>query len=147
MLSKAIQIASTAHINQVDRGGEPYILHPIRVMNDVCSDDCELRQIAVMHDVLEDSEYTIDNLRNEGFSLDVITALDLLNHDKDNDTYNEYIEKVASNYNAILVKMADLRDNSKITRLKGVSQKDLDRMAKYHKSYMYLKDQKNNFIF
>lgn len=145
LLGTAIAIASEVHEFQFDMGGNPYILHPLRVMNLVGPRDHELMQIAVMHDVVEDSDglYTIATLANAGFSVRVIDALGLLTHvknhelDEDED-YQNYIRKIATNEDAIKVKMADLRDNSDITRLKGLREKDFKRMQRYNKAFVYL---------
>lgn len=147
MLSKAIKIASAAHHNQYDKGGKPYILHPLRLMNKVDQSDFELMSITILHDVIEDCEdMSIEDLRNEGMSERILTALDLLTH-KEEDSYQEYIEKISRNIDAIEVKMADLEDNSDITRLKGLGEKDIKRLEKYHKSYTFLKKAKESITY
>lgn len=146
MLSKAVLLASECHYNQYDKGGKPYILHPLRLMNKVDQSDFELMSIAVLHDVVEDCEdISIEVLRNEGMSERILTALELLTH-KEEDSYQEYIEKISRNIDAIEVKMADLEDNSDITRLKGLGEKDIKRLEKYHKSYTFLKNAKESII-
>ena len=137
-LGLAISIAAQAHSTQTDKGGNAYILHPIRLMMRLRTDDQELMQIAIMHDVIEDSTLTLAGLKEFGFSKRVLDALALLTHDK-KDSYQEYIKKIATNVDAIRVKLEDLKDNSDLSRLKGVSQKDFDRVIKYQKSYTYLK--------
>lgn len=141
MLGKAIRIASTIFEPITDRGGHPYILHCLRVMNNLHTDDEELKCIAILHDVPEDdprgAEVVLRELRLLGFSERVIKALDLLTHRKDI-PYDEYIKALSFNEDARLVKLADLRDNSDITRLKGLRKKDLERMEKYHRSFIYL---------
>lgn len=147
MLSKAILLASECHYNQYDKGGKPYILHPLRLMNKVDQSDFELMSIAVLHDVVEDCEdMSIEDLRNDGMSERILTALDLLAH-KEEDSYQEYIEKISRNIDAIEVKMADLEDNSDITRLKGLGEKDIKRLEKYHKSYTFLKIAKESITY
>ena len=135
-LGLAIQIAASVHINQLDKGGKPYILHPMRVMMRLRTNDSELMQIAILHDVIEDSrgEYTIEILRGLGFSKRVLDALTLLTHDPAV-PYELYIEDIAKSLDTILVKMEDLRDNSDITRLKGLREKDHARLAKYCRAY------------
>lgn len=144
MLAKAIMIASTAccESSQMDKGGKAYILHPIYVMNTVKSSDPEVLQMAVLHDLLEDHDnWSPQRLRDEDFSERVIIGLTLLRHNKQ-DTYSEYIDKVATTRDTILVKMADLRHNSLITRLQDrASQKDGERTVKYQKCYIFLKEQ------
>ena len=143
MLGKAIALAAQVFENVKDKGGQPYILHCLRVMNNLHTDDEELKIIACLHDVPEDdprgAEVVLRELRLLGFSERIIKALDLLTHRKDV-PYNEYIKALSFNKDARLVKLADLRDNSDITRLKGLRKKDLERMEKYHRSFIYLSE-------
>ena len=143
MLGEAIVIATHAHAEQMDKGGMPYILHPLHLMNQLMF-DTELATIAVLHDVVEDSKVTFKDLEEYGFSFRIINALRLLTH-SNADSYSVYIEKIASNYDAIRVKRKDLEHNSDITRLKGVTQKDLDRMAKYHRAFTFLGESRKQF--
>lgn len=137
MLGKAIALASKAFENTKDKGGQPYILHCLRVMDNLHTEDEELKIIAILHDVLEDTEITADDLRFMGFKNRVVSALELLTH-VDNLSYDDYIKAISFNADATKVKLADLKDNSDITRLKGLSKKDFDRMEKYHRSFIYL---------
>lgn len=138
MLGLAISIAAQAHEKVTDRGGNAYILHPIRLMMRLRTKDQELMQMAILHDVVEDcSEYSLEYLASLGFSDRVIAALDLLTHKKE-DSYDAYIDKIATNKDAILIKIQDLRDNADITRLKGVRDKDIERLKKYHHCYIKL---------
>ena len=139
MLSKAIQIASTAHLNQTDKGGKPYILHSLWVMDRVRHLGEDYMIVAVLHDVVEDSTWTIDLLIKEGFNNNIINALFLLTHSKEL-LYDDYIKAISINPIAKAVKLRDLEHNSKITRLKGLRKKDFDRLEKYHKAYTYLLD-------
>lgn len=146
-LAEAIDIASEVHLGQFDRGGKPYILHPLHLMNQLLF-DVELAAIAVLHDVIEDSDgnVVLEDLIIKGFSERVISALHLLSH-KDGDVYLEvYIKNIMSNYDAIRVKRKDLEHNSDITRLKGVKPKDLARMEKYHKAFIMLGEAKKEFL-
>lgn len=136
MLAKAISIAAQAHEGQVDKAGKAYILHPLHLMNQLLFDE-ELAIIAVLHDVIEDSDWTLHDLNDEGFSGRVLAALFLLTHDTVH-TYEEYIECICVNQDAITVKRKDLEHNSDITRLKGVRPKDLARIEKYHKAFIKL---------
>lgn len=140
-LALAIKIAASAFLMKEDKAGKPYILHCLRVMHKLHSDDEELNIIAVLHDLLEDAPdlWSIDALRTRGFSERVVQALYLLTHKK-GVSYEDYIKAIATNPDAVKVKLADLRDNSNITRLKGLRKKDFDRMEKYHKAYTYLSD-------
>lgn len=140
MFSRAMVIASVAHMEQQDKGGNPYITHPMRVMNTVSAHrDYELMAIAILHDVYEDTEKRREHLLEEGFSNRVYWALGLLTHLKHH-TYEQYIENLSSNRDAILVKLADLKDNSDISRMKGLREKDFERIIKYNKAYAYLTD-------
>jgi (p)ppGpp synthase/HD superfamily hydrolase len=136
-LGKAISIAAAAFENKTDKGGHPYILHCIRVMNAMPSSDHELQAIAVMHDLIEDTNWSFKDLYAEGFSMRVVTALQLLTHDKET-SYDDYIKRLAHNVDARLVKLADLKDNSDITRMKGLTKADFDRLEKYQRSFAYL---------
>lgn len=128
MLYKAIEIANRAHAGQVDKAGELYILHPLRVMLTQVN---ELERIcAVMHDVVEDSDITFDNLRKEGFSEEVISVLDCLTK-RDRESYDDFIERILVNETACRVKLADLRDNMNLSRIKNPAGKDIERLKKY----------------
>jgi (p)ppGpp synthase/HD superfamily hydrolase len=137
MLAKAIALAANVFENKTDKSGQPYILHCLRVMNGVDQNDSELMQIAILHDVVEDTDITLQYLSSTGFSTRVIVALNLLTH-KGTDTYEDYIKGIATNKDAVAVKLSDLKDNSNITRLKGLRKKDFDRIEKYHKAFVYL---------
>ena len=143
-LAKAISVATAAHEGQFDKGGKPYILHPLHLMNQLMF-DIPLAVIAVLHDVVEDSAYTFDDLVMEGFSDRVLAALILLTHNDLDDYLQDYIPKVCSNHDAIRVKRKDLEHNSDITRLKSVQDKDLERLQKYHAAYTMLAEAEVNF--
>lgn len=139
LLNTAIHQATIAHDGQKDRGGHAYILHPLRIMYRLRTGDEELMSIAVLHDSIEDSKgkVTIDSLSALGFSYRVLKALELLTHDPAVD-YMDYIRLIQHNPDAVRVKLEDLRDNSDITRLKGLQQKDFDRLARYSIAYRHL---------
>ena len=139
LLAKAIALASEKHMGQFDKGGSPYILHPLKVMHYLKCDDPELMSIAVMHDVVEDTDVTFEDLFNMGFTGRVIDALKLLTK-MPGQTHKEYVDGIKSNPDAIAVKLADLRHNSDIRRLKGITEKDVARMKKYNAMYIELKD-------
>lgn len=141
MLTKAIAIAATRHEGQRDKGGKPYILHSLRVMNGMMhkTDDEDILCAAVMHDVVEDCDETLDTIRAEGFSDRTIELLHLLTH-WDDLSYDEYIKIISTDRDAANIKMEDLKDNSNITRLKGLRKKDFERMERYHRAYVYLSD-------
>lgn len=144
MLGKAILIATQAHNGQFDRGGNPYILHPYRVMSRLVGECLEIQQAAILHDVVEDSDITIEDLRKEGFSERVLHTLSLLTK-VDGQDYDEYIQAICECYDAIVVKMEDIKDNSDITRLKGLTEKDFKRMEKYQRSFVLLKSELEKF--
>lgn len=137
MLSLAVSLAAKVFVGVTDRGGNPYILHCLQVMNWVDQNDQELMQIAVLHDVVEDSDYTFNDLRVMGFNDRVVSALESLTH-WEGESYGDYIHRVATNRDSIKVKLADLRHNSDITRIKGLREKDIARIEKYHRAYVYL---------
>lgn len=140
MLSVMIAIVSKEFENVLDKGGRPYILHCYRVMGGVDQNDPELMQIAFGHDLVEDTDWTIDMLRQEGFSERVCDGIRRLTHDSDV-PYMDYIKtEIAPSKDAKSVKKSDLRDNSKITRLKSLREKDFARIQKYHTAYAYLMD-------
>jgi len=145
-LAKAIQIASTVHLKQFDRGGNPYILHPLHLMTQLLYDK-QLATIAVLHDTIEDSDgqVTLLTLKADGFSDRVLTALDLLTHKANQDYLSDYIAGIATNFDAIRVKRKDIDHNSRTTRLKGISDKDIRRIEKYHKAFIQLGEARENF--
>ena len=131
MLEKAILLAETAHRGQVDKGGEPYILHPKRVM-----EHCEATEekiVAILHDVIEDTEITAEDLKNEGFSAEVIEAVVCLTK-KDGEDYMDYVDRVCKNRLAARVKLADLNDNMNLSRILHPTEKDFARVEKYKKA-------------
>ena len=134
-LGRAISIAAQGFQNITDKGGQPYILHCIRVMNQM--DTEEEKIVAILHDVIEDSISSLEDLIKERFSQNIIYALILLTHEK-GQPYDDYIKKISTDKLATKVKLADLKDNSDITRLKDLDLKDLKRVQKYHKAYCYL---------
>ena len=134
MFDEAVLIAAENHLGQRDKGGKAYILHPIRLAMRLRTDDEELMCIAILHDAVEDGKVTFNELQEKGFSARVIEALKLLTHQK-GIPYEEYIYRMQGNYDALRVKREDLKDNSDLSRLKGVTQKDLARLNKYALAY------------
>ncbi len=144
-LAKAISIATAAHEGQFDKGGKPYILHPLHLMTQLMF-DTQLAIIAVLHDVVEDSSYSFDELVVDGFSDRALAALILLTHDENEDYLRDYIPKICTNYDAIRVKRKDLEHNSDITRLKELGDKDLERLKKYHTALTLLDEAQTIFL-
>lgn len=137
MLNKMLVLATNRHAGQFDRGGNPYILHPLKVMYYLKSNDEELQCIALAHDLVEDTDTSYTELRELGFTERIIQGIAALTK-LPGETYDEYKLRVKANPDAIKVKMADLRHNTDVRRLKGVTDKDLARMEKYHRFYMEL---------
>lgn len=138
LLDTAISIAVEAHTGQFDKGGVPYILHPLKVMHYTKSNDIEVMCIAVLHDAVEDNKnITYSYLRERGLTERVISGIMCLTK-VPGESYEEYKAKVKGNADAVIVKKADLRHNSDIRRLKGVSEKDIERIAKYQRFYLEL---------
>lgn len=142
-LSSAIALAAEKFEGQVDKGGDPYILHCLEVMNNVKKwNDTELEIAAVLHDIVEDTEVTITDLKGlYGFSERVCKIVSLVTFPK-KCTDHEYLSRIlliCENQDAIKIKMADLEHNSLILRLKGITEKDQARTKKYHTAYFILK--------
>lgn len=137
LLGKVLVLATNAHAGQFDRGGNPYILHPLKVMHYLKSDDEELQCMALLHDVIEDTKTTWKDLEEIGCTPRIIAAVRALTK-MPGQSYDEYKELVFKNPDAMRVKMADLRHNTDIRRLKGISQKDVDRLAKYNRFFLEL---------
>lgn len=142
MLGTMLVIATNAHAGQFDSGGNPYILHPLKVMHYLKSDDEELMVMALGHDVIEDTKVTYKDLREAGISERAIRGIAALTKIP-GETYDEYKARVFANRDAMMVKMADLRHNTDIRRLKGVTEKDIERMAKYNRFYLEIRAKLN----
>jgi (p)ppGpp synthase/HD superfamily hydrolase len=131
MLDKAIRIAAKAHEGQKDKAGQVYILHPLRVMFSR-RDETE-RICSVLHDVIEDTEITLEDLRKEGFSEDILAVLDALTK-REEESYDDFITRVIKNKTACHVKLADLCDNMDLSRISEPSEKNIERVRKYRKA-------------
>lgn len=135
-LQRAIEIATQAHQGQFDKSGKDYIGHPLRVME---MGGTEEEKIAgVLHDVVEDSDWTFEALEAEGFSQEIIAALKCVTKLSENENYDNFIERVKKNPLAVAVKINDLTDNMDIRRLPYLSDKDIKRLKKYLKAYKKL---------
>lgn len=132
---KAYEIAKRAHLGQVDKAGEDYIKHPEKVASFVETD--EEKAVAYLHDVIEDTELTLEDLHEYEFSKEVIEAVDIITKKKGED-YQSYLNSVKKNKLARAVKLADLRHNSDLTRLTKVTEKDIERKEKYQKAIDFL---------
>ena len=136
MLERAIEIAVEAHKGQVDKGGQPYILHPLRVMMSVSGESEKI--VAVLHDVVEDSVWTFDALLAERFAVDVIEALKSVTKESEDEDYELFIQRAMQNPIGHKVKIADLRDNLDVTRISDITDKDVKRINKYKKALKIL---------
>jgi (p)ppGpp synthase/HD superfamily hydrolase len=134
-LEKAISIAAQAHAGQKDKAGAPYILHPLRLMLRMKTEKAMVA--AVMHDVIEDSDWTPERLKDEGFSDEVLAILGCLTRRED-ETYEEFIARAGQNPIARQVKLADLEDNMNILRIGTLTAKDGERLEKYHRAWRAL---------
>lgn len=142
LLGKVLVLATNAHAGQFDRGGNPYILHPLKVMHYLKTDDEELQCIALLHDVIEDTNTTWKDLEAIGCTERVLNSVRALTK-LPGQTYDEYKEVVFANEDAMRVKLCDLRHNTDIRRLKGVTQKDIDRIAKYNRFFLEIQAKLN----
>lgn len=140
MLAKMLLLATNRHHGVFDKGGSPYILHPLKVMHYTKSDDEEIQCIALGHDLLEDTCTTTEELLELGFSQRVVDGIAALTK-RQGESLENYKARVKANPDAIRVKMADLRHNSDIRRLKRreVTEKDIQRTVKYQQFYLELK--------
>jgi hypothetical protein len=132
-LNRAIEIATKAHEGSTDKYGAPYINHVTRVM-DLGQNDNE-KIVGVLHDVIEDTQWTFEDLEKEGFSIEVIEALKCVTKTSEDEDYAEFITRVKINPLAVKVKLNDLTDNMDIKRMPEVLESDLKRLNKYLKAY------------
>ena len=130
MLDKALKIATKAHEGQLDKSGADYILHPIAVA-DMCNTDDE-KIVALLHDVVEDTDVTLPRLRISGFSNDVVNAIDCITK-REGEIYDDYLKRVASNELSKAVKINDMKHNSDLGRYKSPTDANIKRNEKYKK--------------
>ena len=137
LTKKALKLCFEAHKEQVDKSGMPYVFHPVHLAEQMTDETTTV--VALLHDVVEDTEITFKDLREQGFGIEIINALKLLTHDK-NTPYMEYVGEIKKNNIAKKVKLADLRHNSDLSRLSVVDEKALERKAKYEKAINFLEE-------
>ena len=135
-LERAIEIATEAHRGQFDKAGNDYIGHPLRVM--AAGKTTEEKIVGVLHDVIEDTDWTFDRLAAEGFSAEVIDALRCVTKLSEDEPYDNFIARVKASPLAVAVKLNDLSDNMDIRRLPYISNKDVKRLKKYLRAYKQL---------
>ena len=134
---KAMKLCFAAHKEQKDKSGLPYVFHPFHLAEQMTDEDTTV--VALLHDVVEDSPYTFDDLKEMGFSESVLAALRLLTHDE-SVPYMEYVAAIKPNPIARAVKLADLRHNSDLSRVDEVTEKALQRREKYLKALALLEE-------
>ncbi len=137
LTKKALKLSFEAHKDQLDKGGIPYVYHPFHLAEQMDSEDTVIT--ALLHDVVEDTAYTLDDIRAMGFPDRIVDALALLTHDKDV-PYMEYVSRIKENPIAKAVKLADLRHNSDLSRIDTVNEKVLRRIEKYTEAIRLLED-------
>ena len=143
-LERAIAIATDAHQGQFDKAGNDYIQHPLRVM--AAGKTTDEKIVGVLHDVIEDTDWSFEQLFEEGFSSEVIEALKCVTKVSEEEPYDEFIERVKKNPLAVAVKLNDLTDNMDIRRLVELTEKDFKRLQKYHKAYWQLVGNSSNVL-
>ena len=137
LTKKALKISFNAHKNQVDKSGMPYVFHPFHLAEQM--DDEYSVCVALLHDVVEDTDITIEELIIEGFPKEVINAIELMTH-RDSVPYLDYVKIIKNNPIARKVKLADLMHNSDLSRLDKIDDKVLERVAKYKKAIGILQE-------
>jgi (p)ppGpp synthase/HD superfamily hydrolase len=137
LTKKSLKLCFEAHKEQTDKSGLPYVFHPFHLAEQMADEATTV--VALLHDVVEDTEITFEDLKEQGFSDEIINALKLLTHDK-NTPYMEYVGEIKKNKIATKVKLADLRHNSDLTRLSVVDEKALKRKEKYEKAIKFLEE-------
>jgi len=135
LLSLAIKVATEAHKGQLDKGGNPYILHPQAVA--ALLENTENKIVAYLHDVIEDTDVTLDELEKLGFTYRIVNSVRILTKSKDI-SYDDYLKSVKKDSNAWHVKMADIRHNMDISRIPEPTAKDFSRIEKYKKALAFL---------
>lgn len=136
VIEKSLEIALEAYRGKKDKAGKTYILHPLRIMSKMETE--EQMAVALLHDVIEDSNYTANDLLDACIPKHIVDAVLCLTKNE-GETYKDFIEKILTNDLAAKIKKADIEDNINILRLKSVSDKDLKRVAKYHSAWKKLK--------
>ena len=136
-LERAMEIAVSAHKGVKDKGGNPYILHPLRVMLSLNSEEEKI--VGVLHDVVEDAEdWTFEKLQDEGFSTLILEGLKSVTKTSEDENYDEFVQRALTNAIGRQVKIADIKDNLDVTRIDILTEKDMKRLQSYKKSLMTL---------
>ena len=135
-LEDAIQLAVEAHRGQRDRHGHPYILHPLRVMFRLETETDRI--VGVLHDVIEDTSYTEDDLRKMGYSEEILKALDSVTR-REGEAYEEFVLRSKANSIGRRVKLADTEDKMDVRRMGQITPKEAERLERHRKAWMVLK--------
>ena len=137
MTKIALKLCFEAHKDQIDKSGMPYVFHPFHLAEQMADENTTI--VALLHDVIEDTEYTLDDLRKFGFAEDVLSAISLMTH-ADDVPYMEYVVKIKTTPIAKAVKLADLKHNSDMSRLDRITQIDEERAKKYKQAIELLEN-------
>lgn len=137
MTKKALKLCFEAHKEQIDKSNMPYVFHPFHLAEQMTDENTTI--VALLHDVIEDTDYTLEDLRSFGFSEDVLSAISLMTHEE-NVPYMEYVAKIKKNPIAKAVKLADLRHNSDMTRFDVITPFDEKRAQKYANAICLLEE-------
>ena len=137
MTKKALKLCFEAHKEQVDKSGIPYVFHPFHLAEQMKTEESTI--VALLHDLVEDTEYTINDLTSMGFGKDITNAIALLTH-ADGVEYMDYVRAIKENPIAKAVKLADLKHNSDLSRLDDINEKALQRKEKYQKAIALLEE-------
>ena len=137
MTKIALKLCFEAHKDQIDKSGMPYVFHPFHLAEQMADENTTI--VALLHDVIEDTEYTLDDLRKFGFAENVLSAISLMTH-ADDVPYMEYVVKIKTNPIAKAVKLADLKHNSDMSRLDRITQTDEERAKKYKQAIELLEN-------
>jgi (p)ppGpp synthase/HD superfamily hydrolase len=138
LIEKSLHIALQAYAGKTDKAGREYILHPLRVMAKMKT-DLE-RSAALLHDVIEDSDITAEQLLAEGIPVEVVEAIQYLSRNE-NEDYQEFVARTKKNKLAATIKIADIEDNIDVLRLTSLDENDLARIKKYHSAWRLLKEE------
>ena len=147
IIEHAFDVMGIAHSGQVDKGGNYYFLHPFRVSQEIKKhftykhtdyDKFITECVAILHDVIEDTNITAEDLSNEGFEDAIVNRVVRMTRNE-GESYMDYIKRIGEDNICRIVKMCDLKDNMDITRLDKLNNEDFNRLKKYHKAYKYLK--------
>jgi (p)ppGpp synthase/HD superfamily hydrolase len=136
-IEDAIQLALQAHRGALQKNGQPYILHPLTLMTRFHNEAAQM--VAVLHDVVEDTPITLDDLVIRGYSAEVVNAVEALTRQPD-ESYTAFIERISKNALATRVKLADLEHNMDIRRLPSVTEHDLSRLEQYRQAWFFLQE-------